>query len=92
MLRPGGVLRLWDVVYAFEPAAVEQTVEAVMAEFTATDPADGWTRAEMAEHVREEHSTFTWLLEPIIERVGLEILVAEHSDDLVDAKYVCRKP
>ena len=26
-----------------------------------TDPAAGWTRAELAEHVRSEHSTFSWL-------------------------------
>jgi len=28
MLRPGGVLRLWDVVYGFEPAEAEQRIEA----------------------------------------------------------------
>lgn len=27
----------------------------------------------LAEHVREEHSTFTWLLEPMLERVRFEI-------------------
>jgi predicted TPR repeat methyltransferase len=31
------------------------------------DPRHGWTAAQLAEHVRNEHSTFTWLLEPMLE-------------------------
>jgi hypothetical protein len=38
-----------------------------------TDPARGWTSAELAEHIRTEHSTFTWLLEPMLERAGFEV-------------------
>jgi hypothetical protein len=49
-----------------------------------------WARAELEEHVREEHSTFSWLLEPMIERSGFEIVRAERSDDGIFAKYVLR--
>ena len=31
-------------------------------------------------HVRDEGSTFTWLLEPMIRRDGFEVLQAGHSD------------
>jgi SAM-dependent methyltransferase len=89
MLRPGGILRLWDVVYDFALSEVEERIEAWCA--TAGDAVDrDWVRAELEEHVRDEHSTFTWLLEPMIERSGFEIGAAEHSDDGIFAKYVLR--
>ena len=50
----------------------------------------GWSRAELEEHVRDEHSTFAWLLEPMIRRSGFEIEDAEYSEDAVFAKYVAR--
>ncbi len=89
MLRPGGVLRLWDVVYAFEPDEVEARIEAWCATGGA-DVASVWTRAELEEHVRDEHSTFTWVLEPMIERSGFAIEHAVQSDDGILAKYVAR--
>lgn len=89
MLRAGGVLRLWDVVYAFAPAEAEAGIEAWCA--TGGDSAEAeWTRAELEEHVRDEHSTFTWLLEPMITRSGFEIAHADHSEDGIFAKYLLR--
>lgn len=57
LLRPGGVLRLSDVVYNFEPDDAERRIEAWITETMAPDFEGGWTRAELAEHVRDEHST-----------------------------------
>jgi SAM-dependent methyltransferase len=90
MLRPGGLLRLWDVVYSFEPRDADRHIEAWIAEAMAADVERGWTRAELAEHVRDEHSTFTWLLEPMIERAGFDIVDAHYSAS-VFARYVCKK-
>lgn len=91
MTAPGGWLRLWDVVYGFAPDETETTLE----RWFATAPADGvdqeWTRAELEEHVRDEHSTFTWLLEPMIERAGFTIESATYSTDQISARYLCRK-
>ena len=53
---------------------------------TATDR----TRAQLEEHVRDEHSTFTWLLTPIFERCGFAIEDAVYSGDGIFAKYVLR--
>jgi len=92
MLRPGGVLRLSDVVYGFGPDEAEHCIEAWITKLMAADVEAGWTRAEIAEHVREENSTFTWLLEPMIVRAGLEIVDATYSDDRMLAQYLCRKP
>lgn len=79
LLAPGGVLRLWDVVFSFEPADAERRIEAWIAETMSADVERGWTRAELAEHVRDEHSTYTWLLEPMIERAGLELTDVDRS-------------
>ena len=81
MLRPGGVLRLWDVVYAHEPAEVVERIEAWCATFDREVGDDEWGRADLEEHVRDEHSTFRWLLEPMIERCGFDIEQATHSSD-----------
>jgi ubiquinone/menaquinone biosynthesis C-methylase UbiE len=89
MLRPGGILRLWDVVYSFAPSEAVDRIEAWCA--TGGDAVDGeWSREELEEHVRDEHSTFSWVLEPMIRRCGFEIAEAEHSEDRIFAKYLLR--
>jgi SAM-dependent methyltransferase len=87
MLTHGGTLRLWDVVYGFDPADAEERLEEWFAS-GGTEIEAEWSRAELEEHVRDEHSTFTWLLEPIFERCRFEI--AEHTGDGIFAKYLLR--
>jgi ubiquinone/menaquinone biosynthesis C-methylase UbiE len=89
-LRPGGVLRLWDVVYSFDPADAEDRIEAWCSTGSAPD-AGGWIRAELEEHVRDEYSTFSWLLEEVMRRVGFTIEASEYSEDGIFAQYVLRK-
>jgi SAM-dependent methyltransferase len=91
MLEPGGVLRLSDVVYGFEPAEAEDRLEQWIADFAQESVEGGWTRAELEEHFRDEHSTFTWLLEPMIEKAGFAIEQADYSDDAIFAHYRCVK-
>ena len=91
MLRPGGAFRLWDVVYDFDPAEADARIEAWCSTADTTAD-DGWSRAELEEHVRDEYSTFSWLLEPMIQRSGFAIEEAEYSDDGISAKYVLRRP
>ncbi|MCC5949828.1 MAG: class I SAM-dependent methyltransferase [Nitriliruptoraceae bacterium] len=73
MLAPGGVLRLRDLVYDTTPDRLADHLEAWFATAVA-DPAVGYTADDLATHVRTEHSTFTWLLEPMLERTGFEIV------------------
>lgn len=88
-LRQGGVFRLWDVVYSFDPSAAAEHLDAWVA--TASSHGEqGWSRAELEEHVRDENSTFTWLLEPMMERADFRIEQALYSDDGIFAKYVLR--
>jgi len=90
LMRPGGVFRLWDVVYGFQPDEAEERIERWCAT-GGTGVETDWTSAELEEHVRDEHSTFTWLLEPMIERAGFRIHDAAYSADGIFAKYVARK-
>jgi SAM-dependent methyltransferase len=88
LLQPGGVLRLKDLVYAFQPQDAEAAITSWLAA-APEDPARGWTAEELAEHVREEHSTFTWLLEPMLARVGFEIRDRQVSANGIYAAYTC---
>jgi SAM-dependent methyltransferase len=94
MLKPGGVFRLWDVVYGFEPSEAASRIEAWCATGTDTPPGhaldEGWGRWELEEHVRDEYSTYSWLLESMFERTGFTIDVAEFSENRMFAKYVLR--
>ena len=87
MIRAGGMLRLSDVVYNFAPTEAEDRIEAWCATGGDTIETE-WSRAELEEHVCDEHSTFTWLLELMIERSGFEIAQAEYSEDGIFAKYL----
>ena len=90
VMRPGAVLRLWDVVYSFQPHEAEERIESWCATGGTRRETD-WSRAELEEHVRDEHSTFTWLLEPMIERAGFRIDDADYSRDGIFARYVVRR-
>lgn len=86
MLRPGGVLRLHDLIYSFQPHEADE-VFARWFDGAADDPTEGYTSEDYAEHIRTEHSTFSWLLEPMLEATGFEIVDADQG--LVYGAYTC---
>src|SRR5580704_6663233 len=53
MLRPGGVLRLRDLIYDFRPADAERIFRDWF-DNAASDPGDGYTSEDYAEHIRTE--------------------------------------
>lgn len=87
MLRPGGVLRLRDLIYDFRPAETEDVFRGWF-EHAATDPAEGYTGTDYADHIRTEHSTFRWLFEPMLTAAGFEIVAAEFEGRLYGT-YTC---
>ena len=87
MLRPGGVLRLRDLIYDFRPAETEEVFRNWFGH-AATDPAEGYTGEDYAEHIRTEFSTFRWLLEPMLAEAGFEIADAKYQGRLYGA-YTC---
>ena len=89
MLRPGGVLRLRDLIYDFRPAEASGIFSGWFAG-AATDPAAGYTAADYAEHIRTEFSTYRWLLEPMLAAAGFEIVAVTFERRLYGA-YTCVK-
>ena len=73
LLRPGGVLRLRDLVFDFVPAEAGERIDAWFAG-AVEDPALGYTRDELAAHVRTEFSTYSWLLDDLLDRTGFDVV------------------
>jgi SAM-dependent methyltransferase len=90
MLAPGGVLVLRDLVYDFRPGEAGERIADWLAA-ASSDPAEGWTREELETHVRDEHGTYSWLLEGLLERTGFGILRREVHNGIY-ATYVCTRP
>jgi SAM-dependent methyltransferase len=90
LLPRGGVFRLWDIVYDFGVAETTERIEWWCASLEDAGSPGEWTRADLEEHVRDEHSTYAWLLEPMIEQAGFEIEEAIYSDDRFFARYLLR--
>ncbi|TXK13120.1 class I SAM-dependent methyltransferase [Microbacterium hatanonis] len=89
MLRTGGFLRVWDVVYNFPVSDAVERIE----HWCSTGYSDGeggWTRVDLEEHVSDEHSTFTWLLEPMFTQAGFSIERAEYNNNGIFARYLLR--
>ena len=89
LLAPDGVFVLRDLVYDFEPGEASAGIENWLAGAAPT-PAEGWTRVELEQHVRDEHSTFAWLHESLFEHTGFEIVERDVRGGIY-ATYVCRR-
>lgn len=89
MMRPGAVLRIHDLIYDFRPSEADQVFERWFAH-AVDDPALGYTRTDLAEHIRTEFSTFRWLFEPMVAAAGFEIAAAEFDGSVYGA-YTCIK-
>lgn len=88
-LKPGGLLRLRDLVFDCQPSEIDDLLTRWFGN-AASDPSMGYTKEDFIEHVRTEHSTFRWLLEPMLAAAGLDILTAEFERSVYGA-YLCKK-
>jgi hypothetical protein len=88
MLKPGGKFYLFDVVFSFDANEHRSAV-------------DGWVQStsqnvgpefkeEVETHIRDEYSTFDWIMEGLLERAGFKIVNADYQDDFL-VKYLCSK-
>lgn len=88
MLRPGGTLYLWDAIFGFDPA---DAVVELQRWVDAARDSDSFTPEEFEIHIREEYSTYDWIIAGMLERVGLEIL--EHTTATpTHAEFLSRRP
>lgn len=71
LMRPGGVLYLSDAVWSFR---AEDWSRVIPAWIDRGDPdGDGFSRADFETHVREEFSSFDWIVEGMLVRAGFSI-------------------
>jgi SAM-dependent methyltransferase len=85
--RPGGILRVRDLIYDFRPDEAGEVFGRWMAG-AADDPSRGYTAEDFAEHIRTEHSTYRWLFEPMLAAAGFEIVDVAFSRS-VYGTYTC---
>ena len=81
--------RLRDLIFDFQPRDASEIFAGWFAG-AAADPADGYTAADYAEHIRTEYSTYRWLLEPLLAAAGFEIVEVSFERRLYGA-YTCVK-
>ncbi len=89
MLKPSGKLYLEDVIFSFAPETYEASINAWIEE-VAKPEGEGFTREQFEMHVREEYSTYAWVLEGMLERAGFEIQEKNYFSPTY-ADYLCIK-
>ncbi|MCA0457260.1 MAG: methyltransferase domain-containing protein [Chloroflexi bacterium] len=87
MLKPNGKFYLEDVVFSFSPDAVESSIEAWI---DRVGSGQSFSRADFAGHVRDEYSTYGWILEGLIERAGFGVVERDYTAPTY-ANYLCMK-
>ena len=86
MLKAGGRLFLFDIVFPSEASDLEDQINAWV---RSTALQSGHELAAEAEiHIREEYSTYDWVMEGRLKRAGFEIESTEYGDGF-QATYVC---
>ena len=88
MLKPGGRLCLFDIVFPSQ----EENIRAKIEDFIQAIGimADARLAQEAVIHVRDEFSTYDWIMEGIIKRSGFRIDTAEYGDGF-QTTYVCTR-
>jgi hypothetical protein len=79
MLTDGGILYLNDIIFAFPVSTYEKSINAWI-DSVAKPANEGFTREEFEWHVRDEYSTFSWIIEGMLNRTGFEIQEANTNN------------
>jgi putative AdoMet-dependent methyltransferase len=89
MLKPGGKLYLFDIVFSSAskhlPGQIDQWIDVI------TRKAGEKLGGEAVVHVRDEYSTYDWILEGMLRHAGFQIDVAEYAPGF-QTTYICSKP
>lgn len=88
MLKPNGIFFLFDIVFPSDIADYE-TMFNNWIQFTASKVGDEFAK-EAETHIRDEHSTYDWIMEGLLKRAGFQINNMQYTDQ-VNAIYICSK-
>jgi ubiquinone/menaquinone biosynthesis C-methylase UbiE len=86
-LKPGGRLYIRDVIFNEPPHRLAAAAEAWVGWMAANT---GYARAEAAGHVRDEHSTFGWVIERLLTDTGFRLI--ERTHDGVYGEFLAERP
>lgn len=89
LLRPGGLLYIWDVIFTFPPADYTHHLQALVDEFGHTD-GTGFSREDFESHIREEFSTYSWILEGLLDRAGFDVMSTDFPRP-THGEFCCRR-
>jgi 2-polyprenyl-3-methyl-5-hydroxy-6-metoxy-1,4-benzoquinol methylase len=87
-LKPGAIFYLRDIVYVSMPDGSERGVEA-WADFNIKN--HDFARDSVITHMRDEYSTFGWVMERMLTDVGFTLVSADYHAPL-HGTYLLRKP
>jgi 2-polyprenyl-3-methyl-5-hydroxy-6-metoxy-1,4-benzoquinol methylase len=87
-LKPGANFFLRDIVFVRTPDGTERDVEE-WAEFSITN--HDFNRDSVVTHMRDEYSTFGWVIERMLTDAGFELTSADYHAPL-HGTYLLRKP
>jgi 2-polyprenyl-3-methyl-5-hydroxy-6-metoxy-1,4-benzoquinol methylase len=87
-LKPGANLYLRDIVFVSTPDGVERDVEA-WADFSIKN--HDFDRDSVITHMRDEYSTFGWVIERMLADVGFALTSVDYHAPL-HGTYLLRKP
>lgn len=88
MLKTGGRLYLFDVVFSFNVDDCECRLKRWI---KSTAERIGPAFAEEVEiHVRQEYSTYDWIMEGLLKQAGFVVETVDYKDDLM-AAYLCTR-
>jgi putative AdoMet-dependent methyltransferase len=89
MLKDGGKLYLMDVVYSFDCRNYQEFFDNYIA---GAENSSGNVDmvSDIACHIREEHSTYSWVMEGMLKHAGFKIEVVHYVNGFI-ATYLCTK-
>ena len=87
MLKINGILFMSDVVFKSDPD-YEANIDILISQLS-QDFSKEFVN-EVKIHIRDEYSTFDWVLQGLIERAGFNVEQV-NTDDILESEYVCRK-
>ena len=88
MLKPGGILYIFDVVFHFSPAEYETRINNWIG---ASEKIFGEKlKQEIKIHIRDEYSTFNWIMEEMLKRAGFVVEKVNTPDGMI-TEYFCKK-
>jgi len=86
MLKAGGRFFLFDIVFPSEATDLEDQINTGIISIAKQSGYE--LAAEVEIHIREEYSTFDWVMEGLLKRAGFEIESVKYGDGF-RATYVC---